>query len=218
MNSQGRAQARRLAVMAVAAVMLATAVAASLGGGPAREDPRASFTFDVENDTVLVRHYGGDVVDGSDLAVKTSERGRLGTFDGSDGMACESNVSRVGPGSVCRVSGVAHERLLVVWEGPDDRSLILARRGPDPTATTAPTTRPLTATPSPARTPTSVPAGTTAIATATPTPEERTGTPTATTVLTPTGTPTATLSPTPTNATTDATASGERMATGVTGE
>ena len=220
MSHQGRAQARRLAVMAVAAVLLATVVASSLSGGPPQGDPRASFAFDVENDTVLIEHYGGDTIDGADLAVESSERGRLGTFDGSDGVACESNVTRVRVGTVCRVPGGAYERLLVVWEGPDNRSLILARRGADPTPTPASTTRPPTATPTPTGTPTVTPAGTTqatptasstgtttASPVSTPT-ETPTSTPSPTAVPTPTGTPTAepnsipTPTPTPTNATT----------------
>ena len=107
--------------MAVAAVLLATVVASSLSGGDPAGDPRASFTFDAENDTVLVRHFGGDTIDGTELAVESGDRGRLGTFDGSDGVACTANVTRVSRGSVCRVPDAAYERLYVVREGPDDR-------------------------------------------------------------------------------------------------
>jgi len=196
-NYQGRGQARRLAVMAVAAVLLATVVASSLGGGPPPGDPRASFTFDVENDTVLVRHYGGDTIDGSDLVVESGERGRLGTFDGSDGVACERNVTRASPGSVCRVPSATHERLLVVWEGPDNRSLILARRGADPPPTRVPTTLAPTSTPSPTDVPTTAPGTTVTVSTPTQTPAPGTATPTASPVPTPTGTPTPTVTPTP---------------------
>lgn len=76
-----------------------TVVASSLSGS----DPQASFTFDAENDTVLVRHFGGD------------------TFDGSDGTACTASVTRISRGSVCRAFDAAYERLYVVREGPDDR-------------------------------------------------------------------------------------------------
>lgn len=178
--------------MAVAAVLLGTVVASSLSGGPPGER-RASFVFDVENDSVLVEHYGGDVIDGANLAVESGERGRLGTFDGSDGRACVTNVSRVRRGTVCRVPGGAYERLLVVWEGPDNRSLILARRAADPT----PTTRPPTATPPRTGTGTATFAGTTQ-ATPTATVSGPTDTATATPVSTPSSTPTSTPSPTPT--------------------
>ena len=80
-----------------------TVVVSSLSGSDPAGDPRASFTFDAGNDTVLVRHFGGD------------------TIDGSDGMACTANATRVSRGSVCRVLDAAHERLYVVREGPDDR-------------------------------------------------------------------------------------------------
>jgi hypothetical protein len=195
--------------MAIAAVLLATVVASSLSGGDPSTDPRASFTFDVENDTVLIEHFGGDTLDGSTLAVESGERGRLGTFDGSDGMACMANVTRVRPGSVCRVADTAYERLYVVWEGPNNRSLILAERGPDPTPTPAPTTVPVTATPRP--TPTATPgdsAGTPTPGTPTPTassggtgtalPTTGQGTPTATPSPTPDPTPTPVPTPTPT--------------------
>jgi len=184
--------------MAVAAVLLATVVASSLSGGDPATDPRASFTFDVEDDTVLVRHFGGDTLDGSALAVETGDGSRLGTFDGSDGMACAANVTRVRPGSVCRVPGAAYDRLYVVWEGPNNRSLILAERAPDPTPTPGPTTAPETPTPTPAPTATTdgTPAGTPGPTTAgTPTPTASPGdTPTAT----PAPTATQTRSPTPT--------------------
>jgi len=182
--------------MAVAAVLLATVVASSLSGGDPTTDPRASFTFDVENDTVLVRHFGGDTLDGSTLAIESGDRGRLGTFDGSDGMACVANITRVGPGSVCRVPGAASERLYVVWEGPENRSLILAERAPDPTP--GGTTAPGTASPTPTPTPTDVPAetsGTTAPGTPTSTAPGDTGTDAST--ATPAPTATATPSPTP---------------------
>lgn len=179
--------------MAVAAVLLATVVASSLSGGPPPGDPRASFTFDAENDTVLVRHYGGDTVDGSRLVVESGSRGRLGTFDGSDGAACERNVTRASPGSVCRVPNATHERLLVVWEGPDNRSLVLARRGADPTPTPVPTTPAPTPTPSPTAVPTTAPETAVTASTRTPTP-----TPTAT--REPNSAPT--TAPPPTNTTT----------------
>lgn len=177
--------------MAVAAVLLATVVASSLSGGDPAGDPRASFTFDAENDTVLVRHFGGDTIDGAELAVESGDRGRLGTFDGSDGVACTANVTRVSRGSVCRVPDAAYERLYVVWEGPDNRSLILARRAPDPTPTPSPT--PLTPeTSEPEPTPTTSVGGTvSATPTATSPTRTPTPTPTATAVPTPTGTPTA---------------------------
>jgi hypothetical protein len=191
--------------MAVAAVLLATVVASSLSGGPPPGDPRASFTFDVENDTVLVRHYGGDTLDGSALAVESGERGRLGTFDGSDGMACVANVTRVRPGSVCRVPGAASERLYVVWEGPENRSLILAERAPDPTPTPAPETASPTPTPTPTATPAATP-GTTAPGTPSPTAspgdtgtDASTATPAPTVTATPSPTPTPTAVPTPTD-------------------
>jgi hypothetical protein len=192
-SHQGRAQVRRLAVMAVAAVLLATVVAASFGGGPPSSDPRASFSFAVDNDTVLVSHFGGDAIEGANLAVESGERGRLGTFDGSDGTACETNVSRVRPGTVCRVPDGAHERLLVVWEGPTNRSLILARRSPDPTPTVTPTTRPPTATSSSPDTP----ATATGTATGTPTSASPGATGTATSTASPEPTPTETPTPTP---------------------
>jgi hypothetical protein len=179
--------------MAVAAVLLATVVASSLSGGDPTTDPRASFTFDVENDTVLVRHFGGDTLDGSTVAVESGERGRLGTFDGSDGMACVANVTRVSPGSVCRVPGAASERLYVVWEGPENRSLILAERAPDPTPTRAPTTAPASPTPTATATPDAP--GTPTPGTPTPT-DAPGGTATAPRTAT-AGTPTATPSPTP---------------------
>jgi hypothetical protein len=179
--------------MTVAAVLLATVVASSLGGGPPPGDPRTSFTFDAENDTVLVRHYGGDAIDGSALVVESGERGRLGTFDGSDGMACEHNVTTASVGSVCRVPNATHERLFVVWENRNNRSLILARRAPDPTPTLVPTTMSPTATPSPTVAP-----GTTAeptVATPTASPVAGTTTATASPVPTPTGTPTPSPAP-----------------------
>jgi len=187
--------------MAVAAVLLATVVASSLSGGDPATDPRASFTFDVEDDTVLVRHFGGDTLDGSALAVETGDGSRLGTFDGSDGMACTANVTRVDPGSVCRVSGAAYERLYVVWEGANNRSLILAERAPDPTPTPASTTVPDTPTPTPTETLTGTPAGTPGPTTGTPTstasPDD-TGTDTSTATPAPTATPTPSQTPTPT--------------------
>jgi hypothetical protein len=159
--------------MAVAAVLLATVVASSLSGGDPAGDPRASFTFDAENDIVLVRHFGGDTISGAELAVESGDRGRLGTFDGSDGVACTANVTRVSRGSVCRVPDAAYERLYIVWEGPDNRSLILARRAPDPTPTPSPTPpTPETSEPEPTPTVTAVP-------TPTPTPVPDTGNATA---------------------------------------
>jgi hypothetical protein len=188
--------------MAVAAVLLATIVSSSLSGGNPVTDPRASFTFDAENDTVLVRHFGGDTLAGSALAVETGERGRLGTFDGSNGMACAANVTRVRAGSVCRVPEAAYERLYVVWEGADNRSLILAERDPDPTPTPGPTTAPATATPTPTATPGETPAETPeTTVTGTPTPTAtpgETGTDAATATGAPTATPTASPTPTPT--------------------
>jgi|GEM_PF-2542573 len=194
--------------MAVAAVLLATVVASSLSGGDPSTDPRASFTFDVENDTVLVRHFGGDALDGSRLVVESGDHGRLGTFDGSDGMACETNRTRVRPGSVCRVPDAAYEQLYVVWEGPNNRSLILAQRAPDPTPTPRATTAPDTPTSTPTGTPTDTPVGTTGTAapeTPTPTvspgddePDASTATAAPTATPTPSPTPTPTAVPTPT--------------------
>lgn len=185
--------------MAVAAVLLATVVTSSLSGGPPPGDPRASFAFDVDDDTVLVKHYGGDSIDGSNLVVESGERGRLGTFDGGEGMACERNVTRARVGSVCRVPDAVHERLFVVWENRNNRSLILARRAPDPTPTDAPSTLSRTTTPSP----TDVPAITAepTVTAATSTAPQGTNTPTVSSVTTPTGTPTLTPASTPTRTT-----------------
>lgn len=204
-----RAQTRRLALMAVVAVLLGTVVAANLSEAPGSDatDPRASFTFDTDNETVLVTHYGGDEIDPAHLYVESDTRGRLGTFDGSDGMACERNVTRVVPGSACRVTNATHEKLYVVWDRGENRSLILDRRAADPTPTPSPT-------PTPNATVSQTPGPTTPNGTATPTATgapATPGTPTPSTPATSTGTPTGTAStpgtgtPTPAPTTTNGT-------------
>lgn len=192
--------------MAVAAVLLGTVVATSAVNGPpqgaAVEDPRASFTFDAEGETVLVTHYGGDVLAGDHVYVESGARGRLGNFNGTDGSACETNRTSVGPGTTCRVAGGTHDRLYVVWDAGQNRSLILARRGadptPTPTATVTPSATPQATetTPTPAATATTTPAGT-VTATRTATPGAGTGT------ATPTPVGTAANETTPTPAQTD---------------
>lgn len=138
--------------MAVVAVMLATVVAASISGGdgapdPGGDHPHASFTFSTENSTVLVTHYGGDAMNGSRLYVESETRGRLGDFAGTNGRACAANVTRVEPGSTCRVPDAIYDRLYVVWEGPGNRTTIFARRLPDPTPSPTSTPTPTTTTP-----------------------------------------------------------------------
>lgn len=217
--------------MAVVAVLLATVVAANIaespGSGSGPGDPRASFTFATENSTVVVTHYGGDALDPEHVYVESGTRGRLGNFDGSAGMACTRNLTTVERGSTCRVPNSSHERLYVVWDAGENRSLILARRGADPTPSPSPTQTPnVTVSPTPATT-------TTAPGTASPatqTPPTQTGTPTSGTPTgnettpgtetgtpgtpatptngtgTPTGTPTATPAGTPTETPAETTA------------
>lgn len=168
-GSPARAQTRRLVLMAVVAVMLGTVVAANIAEDPgATEDPRASFTFETDGNAVLVSYYGGDELDPASVFVESGVRGRLGNFDGSAGMACQRNVTQIERGSTCRVPNGTFERLIVVWEGEDERSLILAQRGPDPTPTPSL---------SPTPTVTETPATPDSTATATPTGTTRPGTP-----------------------------------------
>lgn len=176
--------------MAVVAVLLGTVVAANLAENPAADrDPRASFTFETDNDTVVVTHFGGDELDPANVYVESGVRGLLGNFDGSEGMACMRNLTHVRRGSRCHVPNSTYERLYVVWQGEGDRTLILARRGPDPTPTPTPTRTPtVTATP---------------VSNATATANE-TATPTATGTATGTGTPTP-KTPTPNGTTTPGT-------------
>jgi len=191
-----RAQTRRLALMAVVALLLATVVAANIAeetGQNPGVDPRASFTFDADGTAVVVSHYGGDELDPAAVYVESGRQGRLGNFDGSAGMACAENVTRLVPGTTCRIPESRYDRLYVVWENEQNRSLILARRGPDPTPTPSPTPTP---TPTPVPTDTPTPGAT---ETATPPPTEggtATGTPT--TGTPPSGTPTPTPATTPT--------------------
>lgn len=214
-RSAGRGGTRRLVLMAVVAVLLGTVVAANLAEDPgATEDPRASFTFATDNETVLVTHYGGDELDPAQVYVESGVRGRLGNFDGSAGMACAENHTRVSQGTTCRVPNATYERLFVVWEGEENRSLILARRGSDPTPTPTPTPVPTATT-----TPTTPAANATVTGTpATGTPATGTGTP-ATETETPataTGTPgtPGTSTGTPGGTTPDGTATpGNRTAT-----
>lgn len=195
--------------MAVVAVLLGTVVAASLGEGPARspgtDDPRASFTFATDDGTVAVTHFGGDALDPAHVYVESGTRGRLGNFGGSAGAACTENLTRVRPGATCRVPNATDERLYVVWDAGENRSLILARRGADATASPArtaagtatptptPATPPATAPPA-TRGPSSTTAAVTATAGGTATTPETTGTapPTGTETSEPDGAPTAT--------------------------
>jgi hypothetical protein len=148
--------------MAVVAVLLGTVVAANLAEDPgATEDPRASFTFETDNASVLVTQYGGDNLDPASVYVESGTRGRLGNFDGSAGMACTRNVTELRSGRTCRVPDARYDQLYIVWQGPQSRTHILARRSPDPTPTATPT-------PVPTTTPTPVTASETEIETATP--------------------------------------------------
>lgn len=125
--------------MAVVAVLLATVTAASIDGDPhshERDHPHATFSFAVENSTVVIEHVRGDTLDGAAVYVESAERGRLGNVDGSDGLACTSVATEVEPGTTCRVPDAADERLVVVWAGPDNRTLTLADRDA-PVATTS---------------------------------------------------------------------------------
>jgi hypothetical protein len=198
-RTAGRGETRRLVFMAVVAVLLGAVVAANLAEQPgATEDPRASFTFEADNESVLVTHYGGDEIDPGAVYVESGTRGRLGSFDGSAGAACTRNVTRVTRGTTCRVPNATYERLYVVWEGADNRTLILDRRAPDPTPTPTPTPVP-TATATPTTPTPTVPATTTVTpatpGTATETLATPTGTGTPATPGTPDGTVTVTAGP-----------------------
>jgi hypothetical protein len=190
--------------MAVVAVLLGTVVAANLSGGGgagAPADPRASFTFDADNESVLVTHFGGDELNASRVYIESGERGRLGNFDGTDGRVCAENVTHLVVGVTCTVADARYERLYIVWEGADNRTLILARRlaDPTPTPTGTPTVTP-TAGPTPTPSPTGTPTGTTAVnQTPTSTAANATATPSGTATSVPTPTPSPTPTGTPTN-------------------
>lgn len=200
-RTAGRAQTRRLALMAVVAVLLGTVVAANIVGDPgATEDPRASFTFETDGSDVLVTHFGGDELDPAAVYVESGTRGRLGNFGGSGGMACARNHSQVEQGTTCRVANASFEQLYVVWQGEENRTLILARRGPDPTPTPTPTAT-ATAAPTPTATGTATPGtpgtptDTETSPTVTETPETATQTADETTASNETGTPDGTATP-----------------------
>lgn len=161
-------------MMAVAAVLLAVALASSVGGG-GETDPRpeASFVFDRDGLAVVVTHFGGDAVDGDHLYVVSRSRGSLGNVAGTDGRACERNRSEMTRGDECRVADAVYDRLLVVWQRGETERLVLARRGasatPTPTPTATPTPTP-TPTATPASTPTPTPDASPTTSAATPTP------------------------------------------------
>jgi hypothetical protein len=166
-----------LLAMALAALLLAMSLVASISGGPTDPDrPRASFVFESDGTDVVVTHFGGDRLNGSHVSVESATRGSLGAFADTDGGACATPVGNVTRGSECRVPDAVYEQLYVVWNGPGDDRLVLDRRPADPTPSPTPT-----ATPTPTQTPTATP-------TPTPTP-------------TPTATPGAGTPGTPTNGT-----------------
>jgi hypothetical protein len=98
--------------LVAAAVLLALSVVASLSGagterGPDR--PRPRFVFETNGTGVLVTHYGGGPLDGSNVSIESETHGVLGDFDGFDGIACVTPVSNVTRGATCRVSNAACE-------------------------------------------------------------------------------------------------------------
>ena len=148
--------------MAVAALALATVVAASFAGGIGTDPPRASFVFETDGTDVIVTHYGGDDLDGEQIYVESAERGLLGNAAGTDGRACAENRTQLSQGTTCRVADAAYEQLYVVWQADDERA-ILDRRPADPTPTPTPTVTPApTTVPTATPTETVVPNGTAA--------------------------------------------------------
>ena len=180
-DDRGISEDALLILMVAAAVLLAMSVVASLSGagterGPDR--PRASFVFETDGTDVLVTHYGGEPLDGSNVSIESETRGMLGEFNGSDGTVCATPVSNVTHGATCRVPNAAYEGLYVVWNETGGDRLILDRRPAADTPTATPTATPtVTPTSTATLTPTATPA---ANGTATPseTPVEGTATPT----------------------------------------
>lgn len=160
-GDRGLSEQTIVLLMVVAAVLLAMSVVTSLGGGgPAEQErPRASFVFETNGTDVLVTHYGGDALNGSNVYVESASRGVLGSFAGTENGTCAASVTNVSEGTDCLVTSSIYEALYVVWRGPEEADadrLILDRRLGDPTPSPTPTATP-TATPTPTITPTPAP-------------------------------------------------------------
>lgn len=209
-RQRGLADRTVIVLMAVAAVALASVVAASFAGGVGTEPPRASFVFETDGTDVIATHYGGDDLDGKRIYVESAERGVLGNAAGTDGRACAENRTRLTQGTTCRLADAAHEQLYVVWQADGQRQ-ILDRRPADPTPTPTPTVTPTpTTTPIPTPNGTVTPNGTTTATPSGTTPANGTGTPASNGAATPiptngtatatngTGTPSGTTEGTPT--------------------